>query len=108
MYEWLITWFLSRPTRIVHVGNSLSRAGMFLIVAGLLGRVATIGVSATKSMSRIETGVLLLSDLYPTVPTWWIPESIIGYGLSIILVIAGLIVVQTGREMTRALGSHDY
>jgi len=108
MYEWLMNWFLSQPIRIIHAGSSLFRAGMFLIVAGLLGRVATIGVSAIKSMNRSETSVLSLSDLYPAVPTWWIPESIVGYGLGIILVITGLIIVQTGREMVRALGSHDY
>ncbi len=103
MYEWLISWFLSRPTRIIHVGSALFRTGMFLTVAGLLGRVATIGVSAIKSIGKGETSVLSLSDIYPTVPTWWIPESIVGYIFSILLVAMGLIVVQTGREIVRAL-----
>lgn len=107
MYEWFINWLLSRPTRIVHVGSSLFRAGMFLIIAGLLGHVATIGVSAIKSMNKGKTSVLSLSDLYPAVPTWWIPESVVGYGMSIILVAMGLIVVQTGRELVRAIPSHN-
>ena len=103
MYEALINFFLNKPSRLAGAGHAVFGATAFLLIAGMYGRVATVGVAAILGMSGASTHTRTLEDIYPNLPTWWIPESAFGFTLSAALAMAGIILILIGRKWQRIL-----
>ncbi|MFT3848534.1 MAG: hypothetical protein QM739_07575 [Propionivibrio sp.] len=101
MIETMFDFFLSRPTRLIAMGSVLIRAGAFLFIAGLAGRVATVSVQSLRSLISHASQPLSLSDLYPALPTSWVPETELGYGGAILIVLVGLAMRSFGKEYAR-------
>lgn len=92
-------YFLCKPERLIRLGSSLAYLGGMLIVFALLGNVAKSAVSALGAIGGHAGTVKTLADIYPSLPTWWIPESIIGVLPAIFMIIAGLILSQFGKRI---------
>lgn len=105
MLERLTEYFITKPRRLVTLGAALVRVGGFLLVAGLVGQVATAGVSAVKGLGGAARAEVALSEVLPGYLSVWMPESAFGYALAILLLIAGLIAARTGRAYERYLGN---
>jgi hypothetical protein len=45
-----------------------------------------------------------LAMLYPSLPTWWVPESFLGYFACALTAVLGLALVQMGKAIDRAIG----
>ncbi|MFC4623283.1 hypothetical protein ACFO3A_13835 [Comamonas nitrativorans] len=105
MLERLTDYFIAKPRRLVTLGAGLVRAGGFLVVAGLVGRVATTGASAVKGLGGGMQAEVALSDVLPGYLSVWMPESALGFAVAMLLLIAGLIAVRTGRVYERYLGN---
>ena len=103
MYDFIPEFFLTKPRRIV----SLARVGFslagFLIICGLIARVALVGVPAIRAMGSASAEPVTLELLYPTLPTWWIPESALGYALAGGLAVAFIALAVVGRQLERFL-----
>ena len=94
---------LSEPRRIVKLGKALCSTGSFLIIAGLISRTVSVGITVIASLGGrpdIERG---LADVYPELLTWWVPESALGYAVGVGLVLLGITVAMTGRRWGRLL-----
>jgi hypothetical protein len=72
-------------------------------LVGLCGRIATVGVSAIQGMGGAKPYESSLALLYPSLPTWWVPESILGYGACVLVAVFGLMLVQLGKAIGRAI-----
>lgn len=105
MFDTLIEFFLSRPARLVNAGRALFQIGATLIGAGLCGRVATAGLTAIQSISGRVASDSTLAALYPSLPTWWVPENALGYCSCSLVALAGLLLIQFGRTLRRAIDS---
>ncbi|MFH7043530.1 hypothetical protein ABT392_14605 [Paucibacter sp. JuS9] len=105
MLERLTDYFITKPRRLVTLGAALVRSGGFLLVAGLVGQVATTGVSALKGLGGSARAEVALSDVLPGYLSVWMPERALGFAVAILLVIAGLIAARTGRVHERYLGN---
>jgi hypothetical protein len=46
-----------------------------------------------------------LATLMPDVPTWWVPESLAGGFLPVLMIVVGALIVVTGRRFKRMLGA---
>lgn len=44
-----------------------------------------------------------MADIYPSLPTWWIPESIVGAVLATLMIFAGLIVSQLEKRIKQLM-----
>ncbi len=97
-------YFLIEPRRLVALGAALVRVGGFLFVAGLVGQVATTAVSAVKGLAGTERVDVPLADVLPDYLSLWMPESALGFGLSLLLLATGLVVARTGRVYERFMG----
>lgn len=92
-------YFLSEPERLIRLGGILAYLGGMLIVLALLGNVATSAIDALGSIGGHANVQKALANIYPSLPTWWIPESIIGAIPAIMMIFAGLILVQLGKRI---------
>lgn len=79
MFDKIADYFITEPHRIDVMGEVLFRLGAALIFAGVVAHFATTAVSVvTMSMPNSTHVPQSLADLLPGIPTWWIPESIVG------------------------------
>ncbi len=105
MIDRLIDHFLSEPRRLVTLGAALVRFGGFLLVAGLVGQAATTAVSAVKGLGGAAHVGVPLADVLPEYLSLWMPESVLGFGLALLLLAAGLVAARTGRLYERHMGT---
>ena len=103
MFERVLDTFLENPKRLVALGDFLITLGYWLGIAGLVGKVATTAVGAITSMAISSASVGTLADIYPSLPTAWVPESAIGFVLTALILSLGLWLKYTGRQLERYL-----
>ncbi|MDO8932348.1 MAG: hypothetical protein Q7U97_08150 [Rhodocyclaceae bacterium] len=99
----LLDQFLTEPKRLIKLGQFLLAFGASVLLVGLFGQVATTAIGALEKLGSRTAGAKMLSDLYPSLPTWWIPESIGGAIIPAILVVLGLWLIQAGKQFVRAM-----
>lgn len=79
MFDKIADYFISEPRRMNAMGEVFFSLGAMLILAGVFSLFATTVISAVTISSPQSTHVpQSLADLLPGIPTWWIPESIVG------------------------------
>lgn len=104
MVERCIEYFLTEPRRLVNLGRALLQAGGFLVVAGLLGFLATTAGSFVAGMATSTRPVVELAEVLPGLPTWWVPESLAAYGFAVCCGLIGVWAIHMGRMYERLLG----
>lgn len=104
MYEMLIEFFVARPGRLSATGRAVVQLSGIILLVGFCGRIATVGVSAIQGMDGAKPSETSLALLYPSLPTWWVPESFLGYGSCVLVAALGLTLVQMGKAIDRAIG----
>ena len=104
MYERLVDFFLTEPRRLILLGALLVRTGGALVIAGLVGQVATTAVSAVKGLAGGLRPNVLLADVLPGYLSVWMPESIPSFAFGMLLVASGVWADRTGRSYQRCLG----
>lgn len=103
MFEKILDAFLENPKRLVALGEFLITLGYWLGIAGLVGKVATTAVGAITSMANSSASVGTLANIYPSLPTAWVPESAIGFVLTALILSLGLWLKHTGKQFERYL-----
>lgn len=103
MLEHLLDYFLTRPKRLIALGRGLTRFGGFLVVLGVIAHAATKSLSMVRGVAGGYQTVPTLADLLPVLPTWWVPESAVGFASVALLILAGVVALRTGRVYERAL-----
>jgi len=105
MLERIEDYFLTEPERLVGLGSALFYLGGWLILCGLVGRVAS-AVNGIGALGGHAGAVKTLADIYPSLPTWWVPESIIGAVPALFIIAIGFWLNQTGKRICRFMGKH--
>lgn len=103
MHEIMLTFFLLRPRRLVLMGQSLLKLAGFVVVAGLIGRVVTTGLASMRHFQTTEHGALPLTALLPNLPTWWVPETTLGFTAAAILALMAVAIAKMGHKLERYL-----
>ncbi len=104
MYEMLIEHLIARPGRLSALGRALFQLSAMILLGGLVGRIGTTGMSAIQKMAGAMSRDTSLAVLYPSLPTWWVPESFLGYATCVLTALLGLMLVQMGKDIDRAIG----
>lgn len=103
MFSILFDFILYEPRRIVKLGKALCSTGSFLIIAGLIGRAASVGIAAIESLGGRHDVERSLADIYPTLLTWWVPETALGYAVGAALMLLGITVTKSGMRLHHLL-----
>jgi hypothetical protein len=97
----LFEFFYTRPSRIVSLGSGTFSLGSGLIIAGLIGAVGTTAINRLPTLAHSPVDTKTLAEIYPDLPTWWIPESSIGFFLSFVLAMIGVVVALHGKQVSK-------
>ncbi|MDP9968834.1 hypothetical protein J2W39_000057 [Variovorax paradoxus] len=102
MIDLLPEFLLTEPRRLIALGRFLLRSGAFILLVGSIGHAATTASAAAMSIGKQAAVSPTLAQLYPALPTWWVPESILGCLPAIILLIIGLSMASLGKRLKNA------
>lgn len=103
MFDRIAVYFLTEPVRLEDLGRILALFGAAIILAGLFGHVAVTALGAANSLAGQTHIVKSLADIYPSLPTWWIPEGLLGTLPAIFIIAAGIWLNATGKQLRRFL-----
>ena len=104
MYEMLIEFFIARRGRLSALGRALFQVSAMILLVGVCGHIAITDTSAIRAMAVSEPKDASLAMLYPSLSTWWVPESFFGYFACVLTAVLGLTLVQMGKAIERAIG----
>lgn len=104
MYETLIEFFIARPGRLSALGRALFQVSAMTLLVGVCGHVAITATSAIRAMAVSVPPDTSLAMLYPSLPTWWVPESFLGYFACVLAAVLGLTLIRTGKSIDREIG----
>lgn len=96
MFEKILDVFLEKPKRLVTLGELLITLGYWLGIAGLVGKVATTAVGTLTGMVSRSANAGTLAEIYPSLPTAWVPESALGFAFAVLILLVGLWLKHTG------------
>lgn len=97
----LLEFFYTKPARIVALGLGMFYVGSGLIIAGAIGNLGTTAINLLPTLDHAPANTKTLAAIYPALPTWWIPESFVGFVLSFVLALAGAIVALCGKQISK-------
>ncbi len=103
MLERLYEFFLTKPVRILVFGKAVLSCGFALLIAGMFGGITT-SVNSIKSVGGRQVANATLAEAYPAFPTWWIPETALGYIIAVLLICSGVAICVSGKRLIRVLG----
>lgn len=105
MFERFILYFIERPASIVALGKLALNFAGFLLAVGTIASLSTRTLALTQGIGRaIQPSALSVAELLPGLPTWWVPENVTGFFVAVLLGLAGVALVRTGRLYQRVLG----
>lgn len=103
MSEPVIEFFYTKPSRIVTLGTAIFRTAAIPFLAALFGRVATVSINILPTLTHSAPDQKTLADIFPNFSTWWIPESLPCFFLTILVMSIGLSVAGYGKYLVRQL-----
>lgn len=101
MYEYLPDFLISEPDRMVSLGRGAISVGGLWLAAGSVGQIASMASAVMRSIGQNKVVPPALADIYPSLPTWWVPESISGCLPAVFVVAVGVALVVMGRKLKR-------
>lgn len=103
IFDALADFFVSRPTRLIDLGRVLAWLAAALAFATAVGHLAVTASAAITQIGGTNSAVPALADVFPGIPTWWIPQSIPAFLLVAAILAAGIACISTGRKLKRIL-----
>lgn len=101
--EWITNYVFEHTGHVIAYGQGLLYLAGAGLIAGVLGNVAIGAASIKASASKPSVTANTLANLYPDLPTWWVPETFPGALPYLLLGAAGISMVLYGRDIDRAI-----
>lgn len=105
MVEQIVGYFLTEPKRLRWFGAHLFQIGAFLALAGLISNFFTTAIGVTRSLSGQPASPVMIADFFPGVPLWWVPETLVGASITVVLIVLGLYLAHVGKQIDRFIRS---
>lgn len=101
MFNDFIAFYLSSPARMKFVGRLLCGVSAALIIAGMALRVPVVATEMIQAMTKTPLSNGTLASIYPSLPTWFIPESFWAYAVLMGVFGLGVYLYEFAREIDR-------
>jgi len=105
MLDRLAESFLLHPKRLVAAGEALCSVASALVMLGACANLYIGAVAAINSLGHQVRSRSTLADLLPGLPTWWVPETLVGFVFVIAVAIVGVVIAREGRNLERFLAT---
>lgn len=103
MIEYLYVHFLERPSLIRALGKGIFFSAAVPLIAGLFGHMFTSVIGGRLNQLGEGRSPMSLAEFAPGLPTWWIPETFASGLVCALLLIVGMLIARSGRELERQL-----
>jgi len=87
--EWIRSRIALHPKRAIVLGKTILLVGSIMVLGAVFARAGLINTNADRAEARMPP-LHTLAEAYPQYPTWPVPEGPVGFGLSAVLVLAGM------------------
>ncbi|WP_416761849.1 hypothetical protein ACNI65_06280 [Roseateles sp. So40a] len=101
--ERLVDLLFSSPQRWMDWGRAVVFVSLGVLFLGLVARVALQGAAVVGSLAVGLNAPGRLSELLPSIPTWWVPETLSGFTLWLVIAAAGAMAARHGRYLKRLM-----
>lgn len=98
--QWLRSLVGRSPRLALVLGKALFLAGAILIVGAVFARAALVGINADRTEAG-QSVLHTLAEAYPQYPTWMVPEGVVGYTVSAVLVLVGMALTVLAQDANR-------
>lgn len=96
----IFDFLVDKPGRVTRLGEYVSFVGFFLVLAGMFSRMPGMVVGVLHGSSESPT----LSEIYPSWPLGWLPESVASVMLALLICVAGIYLQSLGHKVDRLYG----
>ena len=93
---------LSRPRLARSLGEALCWVGSTGLLAGFIASSINRILEVSSSLGGGSAPVTF-SQLFPPLPTWWVPESFLAVLLYASLIAAGYLLLESSRRLRRLM-----
>lgn len=83
MFAFIPVFLLNPPARLKVLGQALAHCSFILVIVGLYLRMGPMVMNTllmSQGLNRVPT---TLATMYPAFPTWFVPESTVGFAILI-------------------------
>jgi hypothetical protein len=101
MFEHFVSFLVSPPSRLKAIGAVLSQLGFVLTITGLFLQIGLKAVEMIQQLSRISPATAGVESIFPGLPTWFIPESPVGFVLWVAVCVVGWYCQYSANEIER-------
>lgn len=88
--QWIRGLVGQHPKLAVALGKTFLLAGGILVLGAVFARAGLVKTNAERAEAGLPA-LLTLAEAYPQYATWLVPEGPIGFGLSALLVVIGML-----------------
>ncbi|OQS40557.1 hypothetical protein B0T39_11060 [Chromobacterium haemolyticum] len=75
--------------------------GFFLLLSGLFNLLMKAAISPFTPMHAGQGNGI--AAIFPSIPTWWIPETAFGFGFALLLIVLGVLLALEGKKLKRVM-----
>jgi hypothetical protein len=100
--ESILNFLFSQPSFLRQLGILLAEVSGIIGIIGIIGRVVTTAAN-TSLVTKQAQPEKHLADVMTGFPTFWVPESTLGFGLVCFVFVIGLTVAWIGKDIERKL-----
>jgi hypothetical protein len=94
---------LDPPSRLASLGRALVQLSATLLSLGLIAKAVLTAASVAMNFTR-QPAPTSLSALYPDLPTWWVPEGVLGFVMVGALFFVGYVAKDLAAEIKKHAG----
>lgn len=102
MLERLFLSLLNPPSRLRDLGTTLFHIGLSLCAVGLVLQGVSSIVEVTQTMGKTAVPESAAAHLLPALPTWFIPESLLGFVFWVAIAAVGWLCQSYAKDFERA------
>lgn len=104
LFEKLHHYYWSKPKRLISHGMMVCNIAACWLAAGLYAKAGVLGVSVLSTAPQGSNAAqAFIGQLYPSMPTWWIPEHSISFFLLIASFGLGAWMAIFGKKLDRLM-----
>ncbi|MDT8992672.1 hypothetical protein RQP54_17505 [Curvibacter sp. APW13] len=101
MFNDFLAFYLSSPARMKFAGRLLCGLSATLIIAGMALRVPVVATEMIQAMTKTQISNGTLASIYPSLPTWFIPETFWAYAVLMGVFGLGVYLYELARDIER-------
>lgn len=100
--ERTLAYFFEEPARLLGMAKTVAAVGALDLIAGAMGHVAVVADTVIQRLQSHPGADRALADIYPSLVTWWVPETIVGCIPGVALVAVDWSLAAVARQLKRA------